>query len=246
MELAPAVPVRSFDQPKITHVIEKRKTPRQSSQVADPWKMYVRERRSRQRLDQRYQNMRSALERSELELAHYKKMAFCDHLTGLYNQGFIDQKVRKALRAASETSLKRYVCMVVADINFLKFFNDTFGHEKGNEMIKLFAKKIKELAGNWEIAARTGFGDEFLLISLKESEQEAMTLGEHARLELSHIPFEAENSTYGISASVGFAYAKLDSSFSFNKTFNEADQAMYLRKRSRTMPAWIPEGVVPR
>lgn len=248
MEFAPAKPV-SLDQPPIiTHVIEKRKKPRIQNLQANPWKMYFRERRSRERILLKLDLARSALAESTRELEQYRTMAYRDGLTLLYNQRFVDEKLRKALRADSEkTSITRYVCMIVADINFLKFFNDTFGHDIGNEMIKLFAKKLKELSGDWEVAARTGFGDEFLLVSIRHNWEDIIAFCQNVQLQLSNIPFEAETGkTYAISASVGFAYSKLDPSFSYNKTFSEADQAMYLRKRNRVLPAWIPEGVVSR
>lgn len=84
-----------------------------------------------------------------------------DGLTGLYNQSYfhtaLHHEVERAKRTGSDLSI------IMLDLDYLKKFNDTYGHEAGNEAIILVAGKMKQCLRQMDIIARVG-GDEFVAL----------------------------------------------------------------------------------
>lgn len=98
----------------------------------------------------------------------FKQMAYMDELTGLANRRKCEECMKEL-----ETHTEKY-CILCFDLNLLKKINDTYGHEKGDELIKRFADVLREVYSLYGITARTG-GDEFVAIlnnvSVKETEK---------------------------------------------------------------------------
>lgn len=82
--------------------------------------------------------------------------SYHDKLTGLYNRRYFDNYVESLQNLAEE------VVVVYADISGLKIMNDMFGHDSGDELLKIVAKEISLAFSNEKsIVARTG-GDEII------------------------------------------------------------------------------------
>ncbi|SDB43656.1 diguanylate cyclase (GGDEF) domain-containing protein [Pseudobutyrivibrio sp. YE44] len=90
-----------------------------------------------------------------------KTLVEYDPLTALYNRRFADRKLEDVRVKAVEMGIKYCIC--IADIDFFKKVNDTYGHEMGDHVLKEVAKKLKEGMVGKGSAARWG-GEEFLLI----------------------------------------------------------------------------------
>lgn len=93
-------------------------------------------------------------------MARLEKRAYRDTLTGLQNRAayyeysqVLDKRIAEG---AADFSI------IMADVNFLKRMNDTYGHERGNEYLKNAADLIVRVFGR-EAAYRTG-GDEFVVV----------------------------------------------------------------------------------
>ncbi len=84
-----------------------------------------------------------------------EQMAYTDELTGLGNRRCFDEKLK-------EIGKNNYA-IVSFDLNYLKRTNDTYGHDKGDELIKDFADILKETFVAKGVTVRTG-GDEFVVI----------------------------------------------------------------------------------
>ena len=84
-----------------------------------------------------------------------------DALTELNNRRFADKKLQEIRVAAVEQGVK--YCLCIADIDFFKKVNDTYGHEMGDVVLKAVADKLKAGMVGKGFAARWG-GEEFLLI----------------------------------------------------------------------------------
>lgn len=84
-----------------------------------------------------------------------------DALTELNNRRFADKKLQEIRLAAVEQGVK--YCLCIADIDFFKKVNDTYGHEMGDVVLKAVADKLKAGMVGKGFAARWG-GEEFLLI----------------------------------------------------------------------------------
>ena len=99
----------------------------------------------------------------------FKQMAYMDELTGLANRRKCEEYMKEL-----ETHTEKY-CILCFDLNLLKKINDTYGHEKGDELIKRFADVLREVYSLYGITARTG-GDEFVAILNNVSVQETEKL----------------------------------------------------------------------
>ena len=99
----------------------------------------------------------------------FKQMAYMDELTGLANRRKCEECMKEL-----ETHTEKY-CILCFDLNLLKKINDTYGHEKGDELIKRFADVLREVYSLYGITARTG-GDEFVAILNNVSVQETEKL----------------------------------------------------------------------
>lgn len=87
-----------------------------------------------------------------------KRISFTDVLTNLYNRTYFEEK-------AKEFFSEEYfpVGVIMGDVNGLKLVNDTLGHEKGDELLKLIAQVLRDVCTERELIFRTG-GDEFVIL----------------------------------------------------------------------------------
>lgn len=90
-----------------------------------------------------------------------------DALTGIYNPSFFDEMYEKEWKNSFRTKLP--ISAIMIDIDYFKKYNDTYGHIKGDECLKLVAYEIQKLANRpRDIVSRFG-GEEFIIL-LPETE----------------------------------------------------------------------------
>ncbi len=101
--------------------------------------------------------------KKELEKEKRKSeyLAYHDVLTGLPNRLLLTQLLEGALKRADRS--KTYVGVGIVDIDDFKDINDTFGHDEGDNLLKEFAKKVKNILRQTDHLVRLG-GDEFVII----------------------------------------------------------------------------------
>ncbi|AJD92675.1 hypothetical protein JMA_33580 [Jeotgalibacillus malaysiensis] len=90
-----------------------------------------------------------------------KKMAFTDSLTGLPNRRHITEKIDEIIADAKENH--REFAILYIDMDHFKEINDSFGHDAGDDLLKLFANRIRNEMNEDQLVARLG-GDEFLVL----------------------------------------------------------------------------------
>ena len=167
---------------------------------------------------------------SELKAADHARRAeqalaeaMTDCMTGLYNRRGWDR-----LLAAEEARCARYgdpACVISIDLDGLKQINDTYGHSRGDELIRLTGQTIRAAVRKQDTVARVG-GDEFLVLAVECDLDSSLVL--HERISSALIDAK-------INASIGIALR--DPSLGLSKAVERADLAMYgnkkLRPRSR-------------
>jgi diguanylate cyclase len=98
--------------------------------------------------------------RKDLEIA--RKEALTDPLTGLANRKAFDHEIRRLSALANENEDYSF-SIILMDIDYFKTFNDTFGHQVGDQVLKLVSRTLKQGVKGRDTTARYG-GEEFAIL----------------------------------------------------------------------------------
>jgi PleD family two-component response regulator len=90
-----------------------------------------------------------------------REQATHDPLTGLCNRRFLEENLARELHRARRANSP--LCVVMLDLDNFKPFNDTFGHDAGDSMLRELGQMLREKLRKSDIACRYG-GDEFVLV----------------------------------------------------------------------------------
>ena len=156
-----------------------------------------------------------------------KQLAVTDGLTGISNRPNMD----KALLNEFERSM-RYnapLSVVLLDVDHFKDVNDTYGHQKGDEILVAIASLLKKVCRANDIAARYG-GEEFLMILPQSNAQGAFKIAERVREEMMKMSFTGNESKFGVTTSGGVAELNRDFMGNTDHLVAVADQALYEAK----------------
>jgi diguanylate cyclase len=101
-----------------------------------------------------------------------------DQLTGIANRRMFDEALHRELTAAAETGEE--LCLCVGDIDHFKRFNDTYGHQTGDQVLRLVAQAMSANVKGRDVVARYG-GEEFALILPQTNLRAAVTVANQIR-----------------------------------------------------------------
>ncbi|WP_194724002.1 putative bifunctional diguanylate cyclase/phosphodiesterase [Noviherbaspirillum malthae] len=160
---------------------------------------------------------------AETRLQH---IAFHDTLTGLPNRALFRKKLSEAMHGAR--FLKKHVAVLFLDLDRFKAINDSLGHDIGDELLILVAKRLEQCARDTDVICRLG-GDEFtaLLTNISAADNAAMVAGK--MIESIGKPFDVQGRTLHISTSIGITIYPQDSD-DLDTLLKHADTAMYHAK----------------
>lgn len=146
-------------------------------------------------------------------------LMFHDAVTGLYNQTFLHEEI---LRLDVMRNLPFSV--IVGDMNHLKLTNDTFGHDAGDELIRLVGIAIQRACREDDIVARMG-GDEFAILLPQTTKEDALAVLQRIEHEVEKIEFKSIKGS--IALGIG---TKVSTDKNMKEIFAEAEEAMYQYK----------------
>ncbi|MBS1182088.1 MAG: pleD 1 [Proteobacteria bacterium] len=153
-----------------------------------------------------------------------------DELTTLANRKHFDQSLERAVANAAETD--GVLSLLITDIDNFKSFNDSFGHQTGDQVLRLVALSVKQAIKAHHLACRYG-GEEFAIILPKASLSLAEALADRIRVSVKEKELKKRSTGEAlgfITVSVGVAtYRAGDTAVSL---IERADTALYLAKRS--------------
>ncbi len=155
------------------------------------------------------------------EKSKIEDMAYHDELTGLFNRRHCTAQIEKLLKDSTPFTF----CLLDADK--LKFANDTFGHNAGDEYLKTIAKEISAPFRSSDTICRLG-GDEFAII-LQSTNTELIT----RKLEEVNAKLSTLSTKFPMSLSYGAMPVNPDSCLSLKNILDEADKMMYENKRKK-------------
>ena len=158
-----------------------------------------------------------------------------DPLTGLYNRRYLDESLELELARATRSDAP--VSAIMLDIDHFKTFNDTFGHDAGDLVLKEVAGILARSMRKGDIAGRFG-GEEFLLLMPGADAQRALSRAETMRASIAALDVGYAGQKLGrITASFGVATFPADAETGL-ALVQAADKALYAAKaagRNRVM-----------
>jgi len=159
---------------------------------------------------------------------HLKHLAFYDALTDLPNRTLLMERLGQKI-----VNCKRQQCglaVMFLDLDGFKLINDTFGHNVGDELLKVISNRLLELARESDIVARLG-GDEFIFALNDPKEKDEISLVAQRFISAINEPVELSGIALEVGASVGISMFPDDGITSLD-LIKKADKAMYASKAS--------------
>jgi len=153
-------------------------------------------------------------------------MAITDELTKIYIRRFFHQRLNEELRRARR--YKHNCTVMILDIDHFKKFNDTYGHQQGDQVLVHVAQKLTECVRKVDIVARLG-GEEFAIVCPEQSAQQSLVPAERIRRAIEAEVLDLGVATVNITVSVGLADFPADAS-NEHDLIEFADQALYYAK----------------
>ena len=158
-----------------------------------------------------------------------KQQANIDMLTGLYNRRFLEDYTRKLLAIARRR--ERPVGLIMIDLDHFKSFNDLYGHEIGDRMLRHFAKTVTGSMRETNLASRYG-GEEFIIILPDTDIKSSMLVAERIRkaVMVMVVPSNTEKPLPQLTVSLGVAAYPLHGQ-TLEEVIQASDKALYESKR---------------
>jgi diguanylate cyclase (GGDEF)-like protein len=166
--------------------------------------------------------------KSERDADDLKTLANTDGLTGLYNRRHFD-----AIGASEWARFQRYrrpLSVLVLDVDHFKAINDRFGHDLGDNVLKIIASVCTSVRRGSDTAARIG-GEEFGVLLPETGGQAAFALAERLRLQVRACVPMIEQQRVDLSVSIGIAEADPDMT-DIHVLLKRADAALYDAKHN--------------
>jgi two-component system cell cycle response regulator len=156
-------------------------------------------------------------------------MALTDGLTGLYNRRYLDVHLQKLLGKNVENNKKLAVLML--DIDHFKSVNDTHGHDVGDEILKVFAERLKNNIRSFDLVARMG-GEEFVVVLPDVSDDRPYMVSERLRLAIAKepIPCSTPEGILNITTSIGGTIIEAEN-LTPEEAIKRADLCLYEAKK---------------
>ena len=151
-----------------------------------------------------------------------------DTLTGLINRRTLFITGERLFKSVSARSAN--ACMFMIDIDNFKTINDTYGHLKGDEVLRAVAETLSSRIRDMEIA-RYG-GEEFCAFLTDISPETALDIARTMRERIEQKTFTSSGDIFNVTISVGIAFFDAESHNSFDMLMSDADAALYAAKRN--------------
>ncbi len=156
-----------------------------------------------------------------------RSQSILDPLTGLYNRRFMEETLAREIRRAERN--QRPLNIIMLDIDHFKQFNDTFGHEAGDAMLREVGQILKVNIRGGDVACRFG-GEEFVLILPETTVEDARQRAEELREKIRQMTVLHRGQALGIiTISLGVA-AYPNHGMTGETLLRAADKALYQAK----------------
>ena len=160
--------------------------------------------------------------KADIRLRSWESTYRTDSLTGLLNHAAFKNDTEMKLLEGSSTAM-----MIMMDVDRFKQYNDTYGHQNGDEYLILIAQNLQASLRGEDFACRMG-GDEFAAMLFFDKSVPEATIRARAHQIFDKVNLVVKTVAGGTSISMGAVFT--GSGMSFNQLYNEADAALYKAK----------------
>ncbi len=179
-------------------------------------------------LSQMNSELRKTIQQKDALQREMFRLASTDDLTHTANRRQLIQE--GLLHMQQFKHIGSHFTVLVADLDFFKSVNDTFGHIAGDEALRLVATSMRGTLRDTDSLGRVG-GEEFCIILPDADVTAGCAVAERIRQRVSRIPTDGFLDGRPITVSIGVCQVR-DSHASFFQVLNEADQALFVAKRT--------------
>ena len=209
-----------------------RSTPRRRPDGTTVWYGVQMDITERKRNELLLETANADLRRYVAEIEHLqaelREQSVRDPLTGLYNRRYLNETLGRELIQAARENLP--LSIILADIDYFKKVNDTYGHQVGDNVLVTIASLLKQHARGSDIVCRYG-GEEFLLVFLGTPLAVAAQRAEALRQTCAAFSIQAEQAELMVTLSFGLA-SYPDHGEKADDLIIKADQALYQSKHT--------------
>jgi len=156
------------------------------------------------------------------------KMAVTDGLTGLYNVSYFKILLKAELMLTRPDPERSFV-LIMCDIDFFKLFNDTFGHQVGDLVLKEISQVIKSSVRSSDVVARYG-GEEIIILLRGAKKNTGAIVAEKIRKNVEQCLINQSAQISNITISAGYASSQKDDTV--ESIIKRADQGLYKAKKA--------------
>lgn len=193
--------------------------------------------RENERMQRETQELRSSVQQSQSQISTLEErlsaavvVSQIDPLTQLHNRRYYDDELPKAIVRATLERLP--LCLAIADIDHFKNINDTFGHQIGDGVLKMFADLLSKNVKGRDLVARFG-GEEFVIVFEETTLHDAAALLEKIRSKLERTSFKVRKTEETIGkVTSSFGLTSLKDGDDPETLFSRADDFLYKAKET--------------
>jgi diguanylate cyclase (GGDEF)-like protein/PAS domain S-box-containing protein len=158
-----------------------------------------------------------------------REQATRDSLTGLYNRRYLEESLERELYRTNREGTP--LCVAMLDLDYLKKFNDTFGHEAGDRVLRELGRVLREKLRKSDISCRFG-GEEFVLVLPGSTLSDAQQRVEQIRLLVKGLQIRHDDQILGRLTVSGGVAASPEHGSTAAELIRAADDALYAAKQA--------------
>ncbi|MFT7860555.1 MAG: diguanylate cyclase [Sulfurimonas sp.] len=161
-----------------------------------------------------------------------EEISVTDMLTNIHNRRYFNEQFPKIINQAKRKN--EYIAFLMIDIDHFKRYNDTYGHQKGDEALQKVAACMKTtLKRANDHCFRLG-GEEFAVMYEVKHIQEAWSVADKLRDKIEHLEIEHKNNSVSryVTVSIGLMCLRAMEIESESLLYQEADKLLYLAKEN--------------
>ena len=155
-------------------------------------------------------------------------LANIDGLTEVYNHRYFQETLGREINRSIR--YQRPLSLVLADVDLFKSFNDRYGHQTGDFILRETCRAMQNVLRQYDTLARYG-GEEFAILLPETTREEAEVVAEKLRKAVADARFAEGKESYGVTISCGVTCMEVGETLTNSELIERADKGLLSAKR---------------